>query len=63
MDKIDIPDFDVLPLDAIAPGLIGLRIAFVNVFGMTHPDGSWTLIDAALPLSTGIIKSWAEKNF
>ena len=63
MDKIDIPAYDALPLDAIAPGLIGLRIAFVNVFAVTNPDGSWTLIDAALPFSASHIKSWVEKNF
>ncbi len=63
MDKVEIPSYDALPLDAIAPGLIGLRIAFVNVFGVTNPGGTWTLIDAALPMSAGHIKSWAEKNF
>ena len=63
MDKVEIAEQDVLPLDNIAAGLIGLRIAFVNVFGVTNPDGSWVLIDAALPLSAGRIKSWAERNF
>ena len=63
MDKIEVPEQDALPLDAIAPGLIGLRIVFVNVFAVTHPDGSWTLIDAALPGSAGRIKSWARENF
>jgi glyoxylase-like metal-dependent hydrolase (beta-lactamase superfamily II) len=62
VDKIDIPSYDALPLDAIAPGLIGLRIAFVNVFAVTNPGGTWTLIDAALPFSASHIKSWAEKN-
>jgi glyoxylase-like metal-dependent hydrolase (beta-lactamase superfamily II) len=50
-------------MEAIAPGVQGLRIAFVNVFGITHDDGSWTLIDAGLPLSEGRIRNWAEKNF
>jgi glyoxylase-like metal-dependent hydrolase (beta-lactamase superfamily II) len=63
MDKVEIPASDALPLDAIAPGVIGLRIIFVNVFGVTHADGSWTLIDAALPGSAGRIKSWAKENF
>ena len=63
MEKIKIPASDALPLDAIAPGLIGLRIAFVNVFGVSHPDGTWTLIDAATPHSASRIKSWAEKHF
>ena len=63
MDKVDVPEADALSLDNIAPGLIGLRIAFVNVFGVTNPDGSWTLIDAALPLSASRIKHWAEEKF
>ncbi len=63
MDKVEIGEDQVASIDAIAPGLQGLKITFVNVFGVTHPDGSWTLIDAALPLSAGRIKSWAEKSF
>ena len=63
MDRIHIPEDQVIPLDAVAPAVQGLRIAFVNVFGITHPDGSWTLIDAALPLTETLIRNWAEKNF
>lgn len=63
MDGVEVPEFDALPLEAIAPGLSGLRIAFVNVFGVTNPDGSWTLIDAGLPLSAGRIKGWAKKTY
>lgn len=63
MDKVEIDDSQVLTIDAIAPGLSGLKIAFVNVFGLRHPDGSWTLIDTAIPFSAGRIKSWAEKTF
>ena len=63
MDKVQVSEGDALSLDDIAPGLIGLRIAFVNVFGVSHADGSWTLIDAALPLSAGRIKHWAEEKF
>ena len=63
MDGVVIPEYDVLPLEAIAPGLVGLRIAFVNVFGVTNPNGSWTPIDAGLPLSAGRIKGWVEKSF
>ncbi len=63
MDKVEILDDQVVPLDDIAPGLKGLRILFVNVFGVTHPDGAWTLIDAAVPFSASRIKAWAGKNF
>ena len=63
MDKVEIKDDQVVNMDAIAPGLHGLRITFVNVFGLEHPGGGWTLIDAAIPYSAAIIKRWAEKMF
>ncbi len=63
MDRVEIPSEQVLPMDSIEDGIYGLRIAFVNVFGVTHPDGSWTLIDAGLPFTANYIRSWAEKNF
>lgn len=63
MDKIEIPEEQIVPMDSIAPGLGGLKIAFVNVFGVTHDDGSWTLIDAAIPFSASRITNWADKEF
>lgn len=63
MDKVEVAKDQVAPMEAIAPGLHGLKIAFVNVFGATHADGSWTLIDAAIPFSASHIKGWAEKVF
>ena len=63
MDKVDITDDQVLAMDAIAPGVHGLRITFVNVFGIEQPDGNWTLIDAAIPFSSSNIRRWAEKTF
>ena len=63
MDRIEIPQDQVVPMDSIAPGVEGLRITFVNVFGITHSDGSWTLIDAATPFTTSIIRKWEEKQF
>jgi len=63
MDKVEIPDNQVVPMEAIAPGLSGLKITFVNVFGVTHDDGSWTLIDAAIPFSATRIKHWTEKTY
>ena len=63
MDKINFPDEQIVALDNIAPGVRGLRIAFVNIFAVTHPDGSWTLIDAGLPFTEVLIRRWAEKNF
>lgn len=63
MRKIEIPEDQAVPIDRIAPGLFGLTITFVNVFGVWHHDGSWTLIDAAVPLSALRIRMWAEKEF
>ena len=63
MDRVEIDEEQIVPIDAIAPGLSGLKITFVNVFGLRHEDGSWTLIDTALAFSAGRIKSWAERTF
>ena len=63
MDKVKVDEEQIVSMDAIAPGLNGLKITFVNVFGLRHEDGSWTLIDTALPFSAGRIKSWAEETF
>lgn len=52
-----------VPVDDIAEGLRGLRIGFVNVFAVTHANGSWTLIDAGVPYSAGHIRHWAEQHF
>ncbi len=62
-DELRIPEDEIVPLNRVAAGLIGLRILFVNVFGVASPDGSWTLLDAGLPMSAGLIRKWAEDNF
>lgn len=63
MDGITLHDSDVVPLNDIADGLRGLRIAFVNVFGIQHADGTWTLVDAGIPLSEHRIRHWAEETY
>jgi glyoxylase-like metal-dependent hydrolase (beta-lactamase superfamily II) len=63
MDKIDVPEVDALPMDVITSGVIGLRIGFVNVFAVVHPDSSWTLIDTGVPHMSTRIRKWAEENF
>ncbi len=63
MDPVSVPEHQVVSIDHVAPGVRGLRIAFVNVFAVTHPDGSWTLVDAAIPFSAGLIRRWAEKHY
>ena len=63
MEPISIPEEQVVPMEAIAPNVHGLRIVFVNIFGVTHAGESWTLVDAGMPFSEGLIRKWVEKNF
>jgi len=63
MANTAIPEEQVRPMDSAAEGVHGLRIAFVNVYGVSHNDGLWTLIGAGLPFSEGIIHRWAERHF
>ena len=60
MDKVEVGEDQVATIDAIAEDVRGLKIAFVNVFAVTHADGSWTLIDTGIPLSAKRIRSWSE---
>ena len=45
---------------AVAPGVTGIKIVFVNLFLVSNPDGSWVLVDAGLYGSAGKIKHIAE---
>lgn len=63
MAEEEVPKELVVPMDDIAEGVRGLRIAFVNVFGIVHAGGSWTLIDAGIPFSASAIRNWAERHF
>jgi glyoxylase-like metal-dependent hydrolase (beta-lactamase superfamily II) len=62
MDRIPLPPHDLVPLDAVAPQVAGLRIVFVNVFGVVG-DRGWTLIDGGLHGSADRIRSWAAEQF
>ena len=62
MDKIEIPQEDITSLNAIATGVVGLRILFVNVFAVSGEAG-WTLIDAGLSGSAARITRWAREHF
>ncbi len=62
MESIELPEYEAVPLDQIAPDVAGLRILFVNAYGIKTPDG-WTLIDTGLYLSSSKIKNWAESQF
>src|SRR5690242_16833276 len=63
MDKISIPDQDIVPLEHIAQGVSGLRILLVNVYAISRKSGEWMLVDCGLPYSTGRIRRWAEDQF
>jgi glyoxylase-like metal-dependent hydrolase (beta-lactamase superfamily II) len=63
MQHIELSDQNVVPLTSVAHNVKGLRILFVNVFGITSPDNSWTLIDAGLPLSGERIRHWIDMKF
>jgi glyoxylase-like metal-dependent hydrolase (beta-lactamase superfamily II) len=63
MDKIPIPDQDVVSIDSIAPGVIGLRVLIVNVYAISRSSGEWVLVDCGLPHSDGRIRRWAEEQF
>lgn len=65
MAAIPIPEEDVVPLPHVAEGIRGLRILFVNVYGVAQASGAgaWILVDAGLPFSAGYIRSWAKEQF
>lgn len=65
MSQIEVPVSSELvqPIDEVAEGVHGLRIGFVNVFGVMHANGSWTLVDTGVPYSAGYIRHWAEQVF
>ena len=62
MKGIDIPDDAIVPLGGVAPGVVGLRVLFVNVFAV-NVNGGWTLIDAALYGAAPRIRRWARDHF
>jgi glyoxylase-like metal-dependent hydrolase (beta-lactamase superfamily II) len=62
MDKIELPETEIVSLDSIAAGLVGARVVFVNVFAVTTAAG-WTLVDAGLYGSAAKIQRWANDHF
>jgi len=61
-DGITLADQDVVSLDKIADGLIGLRILLVNVYAVSN-GSDWVLVDAGLYLSASRIRRWAQAHF
>jgi glyoxylase-like metal-dependent hydrolase (beta-lactamase superfamily II) len=62
MSDVPLPETEIVPLDAVATGVVGLRILFVNVFAIAHADG-WVLVDGGLYGSAGRISKWARNHF
>lgn len=63
MDKISIPEQDVVRLESIAPEVAGLRVLIVNVYAIARSSTEWMLIDCGLPYSQGRIQRWCEDHF
>ncbi len=63
MQQIPIPTRDTEPIDAVAPGIAGLRTIMVNLYGVKSADGGWVLIDAGLYFQASRIRRWAAKHF
>jgi glyoxylase-like metal-dependent hydrolase (beta-lactamase superfamily II) len=63
MTRVSIPESSAVPMEHVAPGVSGLRIAFVNVYAVAHADASWTLVDTGLPFCAGLISSWVQRHF
>lgn len=63
MDKIPIPDDDVVPIDDLARHVAGLRLLMVNVYAVSRSETDWMLVDTGLPHTAARIKAWAEKHF
>lgn len=63
MDKISIPEQDVVALEGVAPQVAGLRVLIVNVYAISEANGEWMLIDCGLPHSAGRIRRWAHQRF
>jgi glyoxylase-like metal-dependent hydrolase (beta-lactamase superfamily II) len=61
MEKIEVSDEKTVSLDAIAPGVLGTRLLFVNVFAVVDEAG-WALIDAGLAGTAGWITRWAQTH-
>jgi glyoxylase-like metal-dependent hydrolase (beta-lactamase superfamily II) len=62
VEKIDLPEDATIPLNAIAPGVAGLRIVMVNVFVVATGEG-WILIDAGLAGSANAIRRWTQTHY
>jgi len=59
MEEVPIPADEVVPMDDIAVGVVGLSVLFTNVFAIIGEEG-WVLVDAALYGSATRIIDWAR---
>jgi hypothetical protein len=59
MEKIEIPVQHIVSLDAVATRVVGLRMAFVNVFAVAG-ESRWTLIHCGPNGAAGWITDWVQ---
>jgi glyoxylase-like metal-dependent hydrolase (beta-lactamase superfamily II) len=62
MDKIPIPEEDVVSFNDTGPDITGLRVLIVNVYAISRTPTDWILIDSGLPYFHTRIRHWAEEN-
>lgn len=63
MDKISIPEQDVVPIETVAADVAGLRVLLVNAYAISRNSGDWALVDCGLPHSQVWIQRWVEDHF
>lgn len=63
MEGIHIPESETVSLDAVARGVVGLRLLLVNLYAVRHEDRTWTLVDAGLYLSADRVRRWTVSHF
>jgi glyoxylase-like metal-dependent hydrolase (beta-lactamase superfamily II) len=63
MDKIPFREQDIVPLENIAPDVIGVRTLIVNVYAIFRSRSEWILLDSGLPHCEARILKWVENNF
>lgn len=68
LETLPIPQYEEVPLGYVAPGIAGLHILFVNVFGLTSSAGAgaragWVMVDTGIPMSASRIRNWVRVHY
>lgn len=62
MTRLQVADDEILALPHVTEDVHGLRLLFVNVYGIAGPHG-WVLVDAGLRGTAARIRRWAAQTF